>query len=166
MLSCRHSGQTYLISQSTNALISSLPLGLIYESLKFLQQPKPRKLSLMLLNLASYVANSLLYEPRYEKTGFFAYAKTKTQISFAVTAKLISAFVFATRIVQSFLLPRASSHFPWLYTARFVSDLVRNPEDRFSHNEAHIQLRYTVTKPIHCHVRPAKALVSLGTRTV
>ena len=27
---------------------------------------------------------------------FFAYAKTKTQISFAVTAKLISAFVFAT----------------------------------------------------------------------
>ena len=29
-----------------------------------------------------------------------AYAKTKAQISFAVTAKLISAFVFATRIVQ------------------------------------------------------------------
>ena len=43
-----------------------------------------------------------------------AYAKTKTQISFAVTAKLISAFVFATRIVQSlfFLNPKfqASSH--------------------------------------------------------
>ena len=37
-----------------------------------------------------------LNEPRHEKTGFFAYAKTKTQISFAVTAKLISAFVFAT----------------------------------------------------------------------
>ena len=31
----------------------------------------------------------------------FSYAKTKAQISFAVTAKLISAFVFATRIVQS-----------------------------------------------------------------
>ena len=31
------------------------------------------------------------------------YAKTKTQISCAVTAQLISAFVFATRIVQ-FLL--------------------------------------------------------------
>ena len=29
----------------------------------------------------------------------FAYAKTKTQISFAVTAKLISVFVFATQIV-------------------------------------------------------------------
>ena len=30
----------------------------------------------------------------------FAYAKTKTQISFAVTAKLISAFVFASRKIQ------------------------------------------------------------------
>ena len=50
----------------------------------------------------------------------FAYAKTKTQISFAVTAKLISAFVFATRIVQclSFLNTKfqASSHFLWLYS--------------------------------------------------
>ena len=49
----------------------------------------------------------------------FAYAKTKTQISFAVTAKLISFFVFATRIVQSlyFLNPKfqASSHLVWLY---------------------------------------------------
>ena len=35
-------------------------------------------------------------ELRHEKTGFFSYAKTKPQISFAVTAKLISAFVFAT----------------------------------------------------------------------
>ena len=33
----------------------------------------------------------------------FAYAKTKAQISCAVTAQLISAFVFATRIVQSLL---------------------------------------------------------------
>ena len=49
----------------------------------------------------------------------FAYAKTKTQISFAVTAKLISAFVFATWIVQFlyFLNPEfhASSHLLWLY---------------------------------------------------
>ena len=59
-------------------------------------------------------------EPRHEKTGCFAYAKTKTQISFAVTAKLISAFVFATRIVQSlyFLNPKfqTSSHLVWLYS--------------------------------------------------
>ena len=32
----------------------------------------------------------------------FAFAKTKTQISFAVTAKLICVFVFATQIVQYF----------------------------------------------------------------
>ena len=42
-------------------------------------------------------------EPHHEKTGFFANAKTKAQISFAVTAKLIGPFVFATRIVQLLL---------------------------------------------------------------
>ena len=60
------------------------------------------------------------FEPCREKTGFFAYAKTKPQISFAVTAKLISAFVFATRIVQSlyFLNPKlqASGYLLWLYS--------------------------------------------------
>ena len=56
--------------------------------------------------------------------------------------KLISAFVFATRIVQSlyFLSPKfqASSIFCG-FTARFVSNLVGNPEDRFSHTEAQIK---------------------------
>ena len=46
--------------------------------------------------------------------------KTKTQISFAVTAKLISAFVFATLIVQSLYLLnqkfQASSYLLWLYS--------------------------------------------------
>ena len=50
----------------------------------------------------------------------FAYAKTKTQISCAVTAQLISAFVFATWIVQSlfYLNPKlqASSYLLWLYS--------------------------------------------------
>ena len=50
----------------------------------------------------------------------FAYAKTKTQISCAVTAQLISAFVFAIRIVQSlnFLNPKfqASSRLLWLHS--------------------------------------------------
>ena len=48
-----------------------------------------------------------------------AYAKTKTQISCAVTAQLISAFVFAMWIVQSlhYRNPKfqASSHLLWLY---------------------------------------------------
>ena len=39
------------------------------------------------------------FEPLHEKSNDFAYAKTKTQISFAVTVKLISAFVFTTWIV-------------------------------------------------------------------
>ena len=66
---------------------------------------------------------------------FFACAKTKTQINFAVTAKLISAFVFAIRIVQSlYLNPKfqASSHLLWLYSLVCVG----NPEDRLSHDEA------------------------------
>ena len=36
----------------------------------------------------------------HEKTNNLHMRKTKTQISFAVTAKLISAFAFATRILQ------------------------------------------------------------------
>ena len=54
----------------------------------------------------------------------FAYAKTKTQISFSVTAKLISAFVFATRTEQ--FLPflntkfQASSYLQWLYSSVYV----------------------------------------------
>ena len=49
----------------------------------------------------------------------FAYAKTKVQISFAVTAKMISAFVFATQIVQCLLYIQPkfydSSFLPWVY---------------------------------------------------
>ena len=57
---------------------------------------------------------------RVVRKRLFAYAKTKTQISFAVTAKLISPFVFAIRIVQ-FLFSinpkfQASSHLLWLYS--------------------------------------------------
>ena len=65
-----------------------------------------------------------------------AYAKTKTQISFAVTAKLIRAFVFATRIVQFlyYLNPKfqASSHLQWLYSLVCVRP-GQNPHCWFSH---------------------------------
>ena len=73
---------------------------------------------------------------------FFAYGKTKTQIIFAVTAKLISAFVFATRMVSIFK-PLAIL---CGCTARFVSDLVGNPEDRFSHNEAQLDIIQAANK--------------------
>ena len=86
-----------------------------------------------------------LYEPRHGKTGFLhAYAKTKTQISFTVTAKLISAFVFATWIVQSLFYLNAkshdSSHLLWLYSPVCVGP-GRKPRRRvFFHNEAHMRL--------------------------
>ena len=69
-----------------------------------------------------------------------AWAKTKAQISFAVTAKLIRAFVFATRIVQFHfcLKPKfqASSYLLCLYRPVCVGP-VRKPHCWFSHEEAH-----------------------------
>ena len=50
------------------------------------------------------------------------HSKTKTQISFAVTAKLISAFVFVTRIVQYlfFLNPKFQAYRQLLWPYRPV----------------------------------------------
>ena len=70
------------------------------------------------------------------------------------TAKLISAFIFNTRIVQSiyFLNPKfhGSSHLLWLYSPVCVGQ-VKNPENRFSHNEAHLMsswyLMYLISTP-------------------
>ena len=64
------------------------------------------------------------YEPCHGKTGFLHMRKTKAQISFVVTAKLISAFVFATWTVQSlyFLNPKFQgfSHLLRLYSPVYV----------------------------------------------
>ena len=54
-------------------------------------------------------------------------------------AKLIGAFVFATRILQSLYF--INSKFQAIFcgcTVWFVWGLVGNPEDRFSHNEAQL----------------------------
>ena len=71
----------------------------------------------------------------------FAYAKTKAQISCAVTAHLISAIVFATQIVHSGLFFLNTDFKPLETvcgcTAWFVLDLVGNPVDRFSCYAAH-----------------------------
>ena len=59
----------------------------------------------------------------------------------AVNAKLIIAFVFATRIVQSlFFLIRNFNVLACFSdrTGRFVSDLVGKPEDLFSRVAAHL----------------------------
>ena len=61
-----------------------------------------------------------------------AWAKTKAQISFAVTMMLISAFVFTTQIVQSTFLPQ---NFKLLAiscncTGQFVSDMVKKKKQQ------------------------------------
>ena len=62
--------------------------------------------------------------------------------------KLISAFVFAIRIVQSlyYLYPKfqASSYLLWLYSLVCVGP-GQKPEDRFSQNEAHMSSRTRLT---------------------
>ena len=52
--------------------------------------------SFCLQSLLKYEIQDTINGPRHEKKRLFVYAKTKTQICFAVTAKQISAFVFAT----------------------------------------------------------------------
>ena len=78
----------------------------------------------------SVIVNELSFnEPRHEKTSILHRRKQKAQISFAVTAKLISAFVFATRMVQFLYFlwqnPQPLAIF-CACNARFVSDLFGN----------------------------------------
>ena len=61
-----------------------------------------------------------------------------------------------------FLLPKSkfqtSSHLLWCgCTARFVWDLVGNPEDRFSHTEAHLRINHD----FHIHGPPMSSLYAL-----
>ena len=83
----------------------------------------------------------MLYEPPHGKTNNLHRRKQKTRISFAVTAKLISVFVFATRILQFifYLNPKfqASSSFLCLYRPVCVGP-VRKPHCWFSHELAQL----------------------------
>ena len=69
----------------------------------------------------------------------FVYAKTKVQISFTVTAKLISTFVFTTRIVQFLFFLNlkfpASSHRLCLYSSFCVRPVLKS-HCWFSHDVA------------------------------
>ena len=77
------------------------------------------------------------------------FAKTKTRISFAVTAKLISAIFFATRIVQSlhYINPKfqASSHVLWLYSPVCVGAGQKPRRPVFSQRGSYMSL--VVRKP-------------------
>ena len=79
-------------------------------------------------------------EPRYVKTSFLHMRKQDAdQLHGNHEADQRLCFRYTDSTIP--LLPE--SNFKHLalffdFTARFVSDLVGNPEDRFSHNEAHI----------------------------
>ena len=70
------------------------------------------------------------------KTDIFAFAKTKEQISFAVIANLISAFVFAIRIVQFLLYITQNFKILAFFCDRKDTQACvgpgQNPKDRFS----------------------------------
>ena len=74
------------------------------------------------------------------------------------SAAQISAFVFAIRKVQSLDTTQVRNLKPlaifWVCTARFAPDLVGIPEDRFSHDAAHlISDRYTLkNKNLEVHI--------------
>ena len=86
------------------------------------------------------------------------------RISFAVTAKLISAFVFATRIVEFllYLYPKfqASSSFLCLYRPVCVGH-VRKPHCWFSHEEAHILSMDSVTAGCNENTKDTEDAVSI-----
>ena len=73
------------------------------------------------------IKSAAILEPPHGLTNNLHMPKQKTQISFAVTAKLISAFVFAKRIVQSpvYLYPKfqASRSFLCLYRSVCVGPI-------------------------------------------
>ena len=91
------------------------------------------------------------FEPSHETTNNLHMPKTKTQISFAVTAKLFSAFVFATWIVQFFffLNPKfqASSCLLWLHSPVCVGT-VKKPHCWFCHETAHL---FIICHPCKCN---------------
>ena len=86
-----------------------------------------------------------LFELPHEKANNLhtVYAKTKAQISLAVTAKLISSVVFAAQLVQFLYFINsqfpASSHLQHLYSSVFVGP-VQKPHCWFSHDAAHFNL--------------------------
>ena len=67
---------------------------------QFTKTSRKRLLSLKYCVNLSGPPVKISIEPHREKTGFLPMQKQRRRVSFAVTAKLISAFVFATQIVH------------------------------------------------------------------
>ena len=80
---------------------------------------------------------------RHEKTCFFAYVNTKVRISCAENRAADQCLYFPYIDSKIPPLPKPPAIFCDC-KARFVSDLVGNPEDRFSHNAALIPILKTI----------------------
>ena len=86
-----------------------------------------------------------LNEPRHEKTGFLYRCENKDANQLRGNREADQRLCFRYMASTIPLLPKFKIFKPLAIfcdcTARFVSDLVRNPEDRFSRNEAQIKPR-------------------------
>ena len=132
-------------------LISRRPIYVCYRGIYRIQVFPGRGSFAILATMKLKSINPLLpernvyYMSRVVGGPDFYICEKKTQISFAVAAKLIGAFVFATRIVQSlyYLSPKfqASGLLLWLCEPVCVGP-GRGPEDRFSQDEAHVYMMY------------------------
>ena len=88
---------------------------------------------------------------------FFAYAKTNTQISCAVTAQLFNAFVFATQIVQSlfFINPnfQGSNHLLLLYSLVCVGPSREHKRPVFSQRDSYLTVQGHSSQSKHVPLR-------------
>lgn len=80
------------------------------------------------------------YEPRHEKICYWKICQNKRADQLSSFVKLVSAFVFTIQKVQVFLHPKIPLIIFCVCTALFVSDLVRNLEDWFSIDTAHLAM--------------------------
>ena len=111
--------------QSSRLCFTHLNIPIIRNWLFCVSVKLPRHLffsqwSIVLFTNLTRLKHHFIIEPHHEKTGLLPiYTKTKAEIICAVTAQLISIFVFSTLIVQFlfFLDPKlqASNHVLYLY---------------------------------------------------
>ena len=78
-------------------------------------------------------------EPRREKTGFLHICENKDADQLRGNREADQRLCFHYTVSTIHLLPKSLAIFCGS-TARFVSDMVRNLEDRFSHNKAQIDV--------------------------
>ena len=86
-----------------------------------------------------FIYNRITYKPRHEKTGFCLHEnKGADQLRSNCEADERLCFRYMDSTILSLLTPKILSFLLCVYKPFIVSDLVRNPEDRFSQVAAQI----------------------------